>query len=171
MKTYQYSEINPVKGILFALAYLAVATVITLYISGGVDHLADTVNNFESIKGLGFLAGIIYIVPIFFLIKFIYPKVTISTDKNQLTITRKRQPGISIAYNDITSAVLKADKINTLTLYGKANEILFKVHPFNNPQILKEIVRDIITQGVFKQTMEQKKLFKETYEVISYKRS
>lgn len=170
MKTYQYNEINPAKGLLFALVYLAVAAAITLYISSGINHLADTVNNFGSTKGLGFLAGIIYIVPVFFLIRFIYPKVTISTDQNRLMITRKRQRGISIAYNDIISVALNADKINTLTLYGRANEILFKLHPFNNPNILKEIIIDITAKGEFKQTMEQKKLFKSTYEAITYKR-
>lgn len=171
MKTYHYSEINPVKGILFALVYLGVAAVVTLYISGGINQLADTLNRSGSAKGIGLLAGIIYILPVLFLIKFIYPKVLITTGENQLTVSRKRSQDISIAYNGITAIALNADKINTLTLYGKANEILLRVRPFNNPHILEEIIKDITAKGVFKQTVEQKKLFKATYEAVTYTRS
>ncbi|MCZ4243584.1 hypothetical protein [Pedobacter punctiformis] len=170
MKTYQYLEINPAKGILFALAYITIVVFAASLICGGFYKLADAVNNFGGTKIIGLFTGIVCLLPIFLLIKFLYPKIHISTHDNQLIISRKNHPDKLIGYNDITSIALNAERINTLTLYGTANEILFNIHPFNNPHILNQIAKDITSKSPFQKTTEQKNLFKESYDAIIYRR-
>ncbi|WP_231424654.1 hypothetical protein [Pedobacter sp. Leaf250] len=171
MKNYQYLEINPAKGIGFAIGYIAILVIILSFIFGGFLGLADAVNNFGSSKALGFLAGLVCLAPIFFLMKFIYPKININATENQLMITRKNQADLMLNYNEIYALALNAQRLNTLTIYGKSNEILFHIQPFSNHQIMPELVKTIIQGSTFRKTVTKRKLFNTTYDMIVYQRS
>lgn len=171
MKTYQYLEVNAAKGIGFALAYIALIVIILSFVFGGFLGLANAVNNFGSSKGLGFLVGVVCILPIFFLMKFIYPKINISAGEDQLIINRKNKPDILVAYSSIDGIVLNAQRLNTLTIYGKANEIIFYIKPFNNHQLMPELVKDITAKSHFKKSITKKKMLNTTYDMVIYQRS
>jgi len=170
MKTYQYLEVNPGKGIAFALIYMVIVVLIASFVFGGFFELANAVDNFGSAKFVGFLTGIIVIAPVFLLIRLVYPKVHIVTDGSQLTISRKKQQDRIIPFTDIFIVALNAQRMNTLTLYGRSGEVLISILPFNNHPILKQIAEDIISGGTFQKTVESKKLFNTSYEAITYRR-
>lgn len=171
MKTYQYLEVSPAKGIGFAFAYIALVVIILSFVFGGFLGLVNAVNNFGSSKGLGFLVGIVCILPIFFLMKFIYPKIKITASDDQLIINRKNKPDISIAYSSIDAMVLNAQRLNTLTIYGKSNEIIFYIKPFNNHQVMPELVKNITAKSHFKKSVTKKKMLNTTYDMVVYQRS
>jgi len=171
MKTYNYLEVNQGKGVGFALAYVALIVVILSVVFGGFGGLADAVNNFGSSKVLGFLVGIVLILPIFFLIRLIYPKVSIHTSTTMLTIVKKNQPDLLIHYNEIYAVALNAQRLNTLTLYGKSNEVLFHIQPFNNHQLMPELVNEILKSNAFRKSVTQTRLLNTTYDMIVYQRS
>lgn len=171
MKTYNYLEVNPGKGIGFAFAYIALIVIILSFVFGGFLGLANAVNNFGSSKGLGFLVGIACIGPIFFLMRFIYPKINIDAKETSLIVRKKNQPDLQINYNEIYGLALNAQRLNTLTLYGKSNEILLHIQPFNNHQLMPELVKDVTANSNFKKSITKKKLLNTTYDMIFYQRS
>ena len=170
MNTYHYLEVNPGKGIAFALIYIILIVIILSFVFGGFLGLANAVNNFGSSKGLGFLIGIVCLAPIFFLMKFIYPKITISTNDTEIVVTRKNQPYKIIRFDEINGVVENQKRLNTLTIYDRNNEILFHLQPFNNHQIMQKITKEVIAKHEFKKAIIQKKLFNTSYNSTIYAR-
>ncbi|RZK21475.1 MAG: hypothetical protein EOO86_00930 [Pedobacter sp.] len=170
MKNYTYLEVNAAKGIGFALAYVALIIIILSFAFGGFLGLADAVNNFGSSKGLGFLVGIVCIAPIFFLMKFIYPKINLTTNDKYLLVNRKNQPDLVINYDQINAIALNAQRLNTLTIYGQSNEVLFHIQPFNNHHLMAELVKDITAKNSYKKSVTQKRMLNTSYDMVVYQR-
>lgn len=170
MKTYNYLEVNAAKGIGFALAYVALIVIILSFAFGGFLGLADAVNNIGSSKGLGFLVGIVCIAPIFFLMKFIYPKINISTNDTYLLVNRKNQSDLIINYDAINAIALNAQRLNTMTIYGKSNEVLFHIQPFTNHQLMPELVNVITAKNKYQKSVTQKRMLNTNYDMVVYQR-
>ncbi len=170
MKTYNYLEVNAGKGIGFALAYVALIVIILSFVFGGFLGLADAVNNFGSSKGLGFLVGFLCIAPIFFLMKFIYPKINLTTNDKYVLVNRKNQPDLVINYDQINAIALNAQRLNTLTIYGQSNEVLFHIQPFNNHHFMAELVKDITAKNSYKKSVTQKRMLNTNYDMVVYQR-
>ena len=168
MKTYHYLEVNAAKGIVFALTYIALIVIILSFAFGGFSGLADAINNFGSSKGLGFLAGIICIAPIFFMLRFIYPKINISTNDTYLLVNRKNQTDSIISYDEINAIVLNANRLNTMTIYGKSKEILFHIQPFNNHHFMPELVKVITAKNSYQKTVTPKRMLNTAYDMVVY---
>lgn len=91
MNTFQFKSHNVKKGLIFGFGYLIVVFILCCLIFGGINGLADAVNNFGSAKGLGILVAVVVIGPLVILLQFINPKIEIQVDKNNLSIKQPRK--------------------------------------------------------------------------------
>lgn len=168
MKIYNFRQNPGVKAIIFAIVYLAAAFSICYFAFGGIDGMADKVNNLGA-KAAGLLVGILILGPFIILLKFVSPKLKVEVGQDFLSIkTGKKQQNIS--FSEIGSMVINDKKLNTLKIFDRNGNLISSFSSQNDPDALLEIAADISKFGFNKEnTILQ--LFGKEFHRITYTRA
>ncbi|PUV25528.1 MULTISPECIES: hypothetical protein [Sphingobacterium] len=170
MKTFQFKSHNVKKGLIFGFAYLFIVFIIFSIIYGGINGMADAVNNFGSAKGLGFLVAIIVIGPFVMLLQIINPKIEVLIDRQHMIIKQHKKTALDIHLNDIYEMKINHSLVNQLQIFGQQAQLLAKIHPQHDTQVIYKIAAEIAQYEIFLQQKGQKKVFGNPVETISYTR-
>ncbi|MGJ1224232.1 hypothetical protein [Sphingobacterium siyangense] len=168
MNTFQFKSHNVKKGLIFGFGYLIVVFILCCLIFGGINGLADAVNNFGSAKGLGILVAVVVIGPLLILLQFINPKIEIQVDKNNLSIKQPRKEDKIIPLEVIHSMEINRSLVNQLQLFDQNGKLLTTIHPQNDMNVIFSIANIIAQNGGFTQKKGTKKIFGNPVETISY---
>lgn len=133
MQTIIYKENAPAKALRIAALYLALVALAIYFI--GWEKVRDFVNSGPS-KGVGFLAGIISILPIFSLVKFVQKKITVTIHEDQLAI-KSKDVQRTIVFNEVEKVTRN---LNSLDFYGKNGAKIFKINPFSPTDTVQRVV-------------------------------
>ena len=170
MKTFLFKSHNIKKGLIFGFAYLIIVFIIFSIIYGGFNGIADAVNNFGSAKGLGFLVAAIVIGPLVVLLQVINPKIEVLIDHQQLVIKQQKKKDLNILLKNIYEMKINHSLVNQLQIYGQQAQLLAKIHPQHDTQVIYKIAAEIAQHEIFLQQKGQKKIFGNSVETISYTR-
>lgn len=171
MKSYEYLEQNATKTTIFIILYLGVWIVGASLYFGGFGRLADAINNFGSAKGIGLLVGVLVIVPIFFIMRFVYAKVIVQIDQEKVVVRYKDNVRQTFDLSTIDSMVTNEKRPNTLHFYNQSKVLIFALVPIaNQGEIIEEIPEYIATLIPFKRTSREQKFFTTTYRSYIYRR-
>ncbi|MGF7027168.1 MULTISPECIES: hypothetical protein [Sphingobacterium] len=168
MNTFQFKSHNVKKGLIFGFGYLIVVFILCCLIFGGINVLADAVNNFGSAKGLGILVAVVVIGPLVILLQFINPKIEIQVDKNNLSIKQPKKEDKIIPFEVIHSMEINHSLVNQLQLFDHNGKLLTTIHPQNDMNVIFSIANIIAQHGGFTQKRGTKKIFGNPVETISY---
>lgn len=170
MKTFQFKSHNVKKGLIFGFSYLIIVFTIFSLIYGGINRMADAVNDFGSAKGLGFLVAIIVIGPFVVILQIINPKIEVHIDSQHILIKQKRKPDQDILLEDIYSMKINHSLVNQLQLFDRQGQLIITIHPQQDMQIIYGIAAEIAQQRSFIQQKGSKKIFGNPIETMSYTR-
>lgn len=170
MNTFQFKSHNVKKGLIFGFGYLIVVFILFCLIFGGINGLADAVNNFGSAKGLGILVAVVVIGPLVILLQFINPKIEIQVDKDKLSIKQPKKGDKVILLNVIDKMEINHSLVNQLQLFSKNGQLLTTIHPQNDMNVIFAIAEAIAQHSRFIQKKGNKKIFGNSVETISYSR-
>ena len=170
MKTFQFKSHNVKKGLIFGFSYLIIVFTIFRLIYGGINLMADAVNDFGSAKGLGFLVAIIVIGPFVVILQIINPKIEVHIDSQHILIKQKRKPDQDILLEDIYSMKINHSLVNQLQLFDRQGQLIITIHPQQDMQIIYGIAAEIAQQRSFIQQKGSKKVFGNPIETMSYTR-
>lgn len=170
MKTLQFKSHNVKKGLIFGFSYLIIVFTIFSLIYGGINRMADAVNDFGSAKGLGFLVAIIVIGPFVVILQIINPKIEVHIDSQHILIKQKRKPDQDILLEDIYSMKINHSLVNQLQLFDRQGQLIITIHPQQDMQIIYGIAAEIAQQRSFVQQKGSKKIFGNPIETMSYTR-
>ncbi len=170
MKTFQFKSHQVKKGLIFGFGYLIVVFILCCLIFGGINGLADAVNNFGSAKGLGILVAVIVIGPLIILLQFINPKIEIQVDKDKLSIKQPKKEDKVILLAVIDRMEINHALVNQLQLFDNNGQLLTSIHPQNDMNVIFAVADAIAQHGGFIQKKGNKKIFGNPVETISYSR-
>ena len=170
MKTFQFKSHNVKRGIIFGFTYLIIVFIIFSIIYGGINGMADAVNNFGSAKALGFLVAIIIIGPFVVILQVINPKIEVLIDHQHMLIKQQKKPDQDILLDNIYSMKINHSLVNRLQLFDQQGQILITIHPQQDMQIIYGIATEIAQHKSFIQQKGSKKIFGNPVETISYTR-
>lgn len=162
MKPIVFRQINRTVGLLAALIYLTIAFGLLFGIVG-IGKVASFVNSIGDSSGgtkaLGLVAGLVFVIPVFFIARLVYPKLEVHIEGGSLLINKGGSPFKNISIQSIASMALNKPKINTLNLYGEDGELIYCFQPFNNNSALSAIVKGINAVKKFRIKEGQKSVF------------
>ncbi|MFW2136646.1 hypothetical protein ACK2M7_10270 [Chryseobacterium sp. TY4] len=149
MKTYNFRQNPGAKTITFAIVYFIVVFSICYFVFGGIDGMADKVNNLGA-KAAGLLVGILILGPFIILLTFVSPKLKVELGQDFLSIkTGKKQQNIS--FSEIGSMVINDKKLNTLKIFDRNGNLISSFSSQNDPDALLEIAANISKFGFSKE--------------------
>jgi len=170
MNTFQFKSHNVKKGLIFGFGYLIAVFILFCLIFGGINGLADAVNNFGSAKGLGILVAVVVIGPLIIILQFINPKIEIQVDSDKLSIKQLKKDDKIIPLKVIHVMEINHSLVNQLQLFDKNRQLLTTIHPQNDMNVIFAIADAIAQHGGFEQKKGNKKIFGNPVETISYSR-
>lgn len=171
MKTYKYQEQNATKSFVLIIVYFTVWIVGAIIYFGGIGGLADAVNNIGSAKMTGLLVALLVLTPFIFIMKLVYTKVEIRVGLQHLEIDKKGEVRKNIPFADIYTVKINETKLNTLHIYGKNGELLWKVLPVISANNLVEDIACSLAENIsFQKNSETKKFLNTQYLAVTYKR-
>lgn len=170
MNTFQFKSHQVKKGLIFGFGYLIIVFMLFCLVFGGINGLADAVNNFGSAKGLGILVAVVVIGPLIILLQFINPKIEIQVDKEKLSIKQPKQEDKIILLNVIDKMEINHSLVNQLQLFDKNGQLLTTIHPQNDMNVIFAIADAVAQYGGFIQKKGNKKIFGNPVETVSYSR-
>ncbi|RQO32279.1 hypothetical protein DBR32_01325 [Taibaiella sp. KBW10] len=170
-ETYTFLQIKPFRGLVFTVVYLVVAISLLAMAMGGFDRLAAFVHNFGSNFGIGLLGAVVLLVPAFLLIRLIYPKITVRLDGDSLSITKHRKETQVIRYDAVWKITLNVRQLNVLELWDQQDRLLGHFKPLNNSEVLRKMIDAITGSARFVKSRQEKRIFKSSYEALTYVRS
>lgn len=168
MKTFQFKSHNVKKGLIFGFSYLVIVFAIFSLIYGGINGMADAVNNFGSAKVLGFFVAIIVIGPFVVILQLINPKIEVHIDHQHVLIKQKKKPDQDIPLGDIYSMKINHALVNQLQLFDQQGQLIITIHPQQDMQIIYGIATEIAQHKSFTQQKGSKKIFGNPVETMSY---
>ncbi len=170
MSSFTFKQINPLRGCVFIVVYISLMFALLFGIFG-FENVLNFINSFQSGKFIGLLAGIIFIVPLLFIAKSIYPSVEIVIDETTLSIKQNRTIK-SIPLSEITGMALNKTRLNALDLYDNKNRLLFQFRPYNDDKTIKRVI-GILSQSIsFRKTVESKTAMTGgKYDIIIYSKT
>lgn len=162
MKPIVFRQINRTVGLLAALIYLTIAFGLLFGIVG-IGKVASFVNSVGDSSGgtkaMGLVAGIVFVIPVFFIARLVYPKLEVQIEGNNLLINKGGNPFKNINLQSVASMALNKPKINTLNLYALDGTLIYCFQPFSNNNALPAIVKSINAVKKFKTKEGQKSVF------------
>lgn len=170
MKAFQFKSHNFKKGLIFGFVYLIIVFVIFSVIYGGINGMADAANNFGSAKGLGFLVAIIVIGPLVVILQLINPKIEVLIDQEQIVIRQRKKMDQQVLLKDIHEMTINQSLVNQLQFFGPEGQLLVKIHPQHDTQIIYQIANEIAGHYSFRQEKGTKKIFGNPVETVTYTR-
>jgi hypothetical protein len=170
MNTFQFKSHNVKKGLIFGFGYLIIVFILCFLIFGGINGLADAVNNFGSAKGLGILVAVVVIGPLIILLQIINPKIEIQVDNDNLAIKQSKKDDKIIPLAAIHSMEINHSLVNQLQLFDQHRKLLTTIHPQNDMNVIFSIAHVIAQHGGFTKKKGTKKIFGNPVETISYAR-
>ncbi len=168
MKTFQFKQYNTQKAVIVAVLYLLLVFFLAYLLLGGINGMADTVNNMGSAKGAGFVVGIVVIVPLFVLLRILNPAVAVDIDERKMTVRQKGKQDMMIHFNAIDRLELNVKNVNRLDIYDKQNNLLVYLQPNSQPQILQPIINDIIKATGFHVVRGSRKIMGNKIDTLLY---
>ncbi|WP_114792558.1 hypothetical protein U0035_02255 [Niabella yanshanensis] len=168
MKTYHLKQHSIPRSITIAIIYLIVIFALSSFFFGGINGMADKVNSMGSAKGAGFVVGIAVIAPLFILLRFLNPTVTVDIDDRKMTIRQKGKQDLLIHFNAIDRLELNVKNVNRLDIYDKQNNLLVYLQPNNQPQILQPIIRNIVNATGFHVIRGSRKIMGNKIDTLLY---
>lgn len=138
------------------------------FLFGGINGMADKVNGMGSAKGAGFVVGIVVIAPLFVLLRFLNPVVTVDIDDRKMTIRQKGKQDMMIHFNAIDRLELNVKNVNRLDIYDKQNNLLVHLQPNDQPQILQPIIGDIVKVTGFHAIRGSRKIMGNKIDTLLY---
>lgn len=169
--TETFLQIKPMRGIIFTVVYLFAAISLITLLMGGFDELVNFVNSFQRPAAIGLLSAVVLLLPALFLIRFIYPRISLRLQPGNLTLNTKNKTPLLISYDDVWKITLNTTQLNVLELWGRDGQLLYAFRPLNNPAVLMKIVSTITATSRFIKSKQGKKVFRNTYEALTYIRS
>jgi len=161
MKPIVFRQINRGVGLVAALVYLVVAFGLVFGIFG-FGKVVDFVNSMGESSGgtkaLGLAAGIVFVAPVFFIARLVYPKLEVNMEGNNLIINKNGSPLQQISLNSIAAMALNKPNINSLNLYGQDGGLIFSFQPFSNNTALPSLIKSINSVKKFKTTQGEKSI-------------
>lgn len=151
-----------------ALVYLLVVFSLAYFLPGGINGMADKINGMGSAKGAGFVVGIVVIAPLFVLLRFLNPTVTVDMDERKMTIRQKGRQDMMIHFNAIDRLELNVKNVNRLDIYDKQNNLLVYLQPNNQTQILQPIINDIVKATGFHAIRGSRKIMGNNINTLLY---
>lgn len=151
-----------------ALVYLLVVFSLAYFLLGGINGMADKINGMGSAKGAGFVVGIVVIAPLFVLLRFLNPTVTVDMDERKMTIRQKGRQDMMIHFNAIDRLELNVKNVNRLDIYDKQNNLLVYLQPNNQTQILQPIINDIVKATGFHAIRGSRKIMGNNINTLLY---
>ncbi|MFK4809937.1 hypothetical protein ACI3KW_06970 [Devosia sp. ZW T5_3] len=139
--------------IAIGLLYLAALLALVFFVFG-IDASAEFVNSGAE-GGIGrfaFVIGIIVLLPVALLLRFMSTPMQVSFDDDNLLIEPKGKPSTRIALADIKSLVTNKPSVNGLYLYGAAGQRLYAFTPQNGEA--SELLKAILQHKPFKLVSE-----------------
>ncbi len=168
MKTYNFRQNPGVKAMIFAIVYFAVVFSICYFTFGGIDGMADKVNNLGA-KAAGLLVGILILGPFIILLTFVSPKLKVELGQDFLSIkTGKKQQNIS--FSEIGSMIVNDKKLNTLKIFDRNRNLISSFSSQNDPDALLEIAANISKFGFNKENTVLQ-FFGNKFDRITYTRT
>ncbi|WP_343565822.1 hypothetical protein [Sphingobacterium sp.] len=170
MKIFQFKSHNVKKGLIFGFSYLIIVFIIFSLIYGGINGMADAVNNFGSAKLLGFLVAIIVIGPFVIILQLINPKIEVYIDSQHMLIKQKKKPDQDIPLDDIYNMKINHALVNQLQIFDQQGQLIITIHPQQDMQIIYGIAAEIAQHRSFTQEKGSRKIFGNPIETMSYTR-
>lgn len=170
MKTFQFKSHNVKKGLIFGFSYLIIVFIIFSLIYGGINGMADAVNNFGSAKALGFLVAILVIGPFVVILQLINPKIEVHIGSQHMLIKQKKKPDQEIPLEDIYSMKINHSLVNQLQIFDQQGQLIITIHPQQDMQIIYGIAAEIAQHTFFTQEKGSRKIFGNPIETMSYTR-
>lgn len=170
MKAFQFKSHNVKKGLIFGFVYLIIVFVIFSVIYGGINGMADAANNFGSAKGLGFLVAIIVIGPLVVILQLINPKIEVLIDQEHIVIRQRKKKDQQVLLKDIHEMTINQSLVNQLQVFGPEGQLLVKIHPQHDTQIIYQIANEIAGHNSFRKEKGTKKIFGNPVETVTYTR-
>lgn len=162
MKPIVFRQINRGVGLMAALIYLVVAFGLVFGIFG-FEKVVNFVNSMGESSGgtkaLGLGAGIVFVAPVFFIARLVYPKLEVSIEGNNLIVNKNGSPFQQISISSIAAMAMNKPNINSLSLYGQDGGLIFSFQPFSNNTALPNLVKGINSVKKFKATQGEKSIF------------
>lgn len=171
MKEYNFKHISDkskTKGLIIGLVYLIVVFLGCYFLFGGINGMADAVNNFGSAKGIGLLVGIAFLAPLIIMIQFIHPKITIEVNSESIVKKDKNANTEKISISSISKMQVNIQKINELRLFDKDEKLLLSLTPFQRADIISKIVDEILKHKAFNKDVKIEKQFGNNIEKTTY---
>lgn len=168
MKRFQFKQYNVQKAVIVAVLYLLLVFSLAYFLLGGINGMSDKVNSMGSAKGAGFVVGIAVIAPLFVILRFLNPSVTVDIDDRKMTIRQKGKQDMMIHFNAIDRLELNVKNVNRLDIYDKQNNLLVHLQPNSQPQILQPIINDIVTATGFHAIRGSRKLMGNKIDTLLY---
>lgn len=162
MKPIVFRQINRGVGLVAALVYLVVAFGLVFGIFG-FGKVVDFVNSMGESSGgtkaIGLLAGIVFVAPVFFIARLVYPKLEVTIESNSLLINKNGTAFQQININGIATMSMNKPNINSLSLYDQNGGLIFRFQPFSNNTALPSLAKGINSVKKFKTTQGEKSIF------------
>lgn len=168
MKTVHFKQHNTKMAIGVAVVYLIIVFSVAYFGFGGINGMAEKVNHIGSPKGVGLIVGIVVLAPLFILLQFLHPNLTVGMDAQKLMIQQKGKQDMIIHFNAIDRIELNTKTLNRLDIYDKQNNLLNYLHPSNKPEILQLIIREIVHATGFGTIKSSRKIMGRNIETLIY---
>ncbi len=169
MKTFRIRQYTKM-ALPLGLLYLAVVFLLAYYTLGGIDGMADRVNAMGSAKGAGFVVAIIVFVPLFILLRFIHPAVTLSLDKGKMIIGQKGKKETVILLQAIARMEWNRAGLNRADFYDRENRLLASLRDTRGPDVLLQVLEEITGSLPFERITGNRKFVNRPLETIVFKR-
>jgi len=163
MKTFEFKQHQVKKALLIGIPYLAAVFFLCYFLFGGINGMADKVNNMGSFRG-AFVIGVVILIPLFLILKIAHPKIRVDIDSEKITVKQKGKSDLQIPLNSIGKIDMNIAVINRINLYSKEGQLITFFHDTNNPETSKLIFNEIERNLNFDCTSGNKIFFNTTIE-------
>jgi hypothetical protein len=150
MATIRFKQTDKRVGLAVALGFLAVAFA-GLFVIFGVGGVADFVNAFPSVKLMGILAALVFLLPPILMVRRLYRTTEVDFGGDAIAIkTAGRPETVHIRYAEIQTADLHKSTPGALSLFSRDGRLLHRFAPYNDSTSLDALVAGLIRTGQFR---------------------
>ena len=163
MKTFEFKQHQVKKAFLIGIPYLIAVFFICYFLFGGINGMADKVNNMGSFRG-ALVIGAVILIPLFLIQRIAHPKIRVDIDSEKITVKQKGKTDLHILLNSIGKIDMNISVINRINIYNKQGQLITFFHDTNNSETAKLIFNEIERNLNFDCTSGSKNFFNTTIE-------
>lgn len=123
MKTFEFKQHQVKKAFLIGIPYLIVVFLICYFLFGGINGMADKVNNMGSFRG-ALVIGAVILIPLFLIQRIAHPKIRVDIDSEKITVKQKGKTDLHILLNSIGKIDMNISVINRINMYNKQGQLI-----------------------------------------------